>query len=318
MALRGTLTHWKTRLLADQLGISPAHALGLLEALWHVTAEDAPSGNIGRLSNKAIVMQMFTDFDPDRLIGAFIASGHLDVHPVHRLLIHDWHVHADYNTKRKVERRGEAMHTARGDVAPVTKRDASSRVITQHESIPEPEPEPEPEPLNPSANSSEKTEINGGLSFSSSTDKPSKSKSPRKRKSAKPKRENPPDPRHTPIRKAWERHFEEQVKSPPPKWNGYEAKALSRFLDDNQKLKVEDFETILANRARSPGITQAVRLSSWINRTALCWLHGPANDFGRPITGDQATRKPVQKISEIDHKAGVVLDPSTQSVGRFR
>ena len=39
MALRGTLTHWKTRLLANELGVSPAHALGLLEALWHVTAE---------------------------------------------------------------------------------------------------------------------------------------------------------------------------------------------------------------------------------------------------------------------------------------
>lgn len=81
MALRGTLTHWKTRVLADQLGISPAHALGLLEALWHVTAEDAPSGNIGRLSNMAITMQMFTDIDADRLIHALIKSGHLDRTP---------------------------------------------------------------------------------------------------------------------------------------------------------------------------------------------------------------------------------------------
>jgi hypothetical protein len=148
-------------------------------------------------------------------------------------------------------------------------------------------------------------------------DKPVQATSPRKRKSGKAEPEKPPDPRHTPIRKAWERHFEEQVKRQPPKWNGYEAKALSRFLDDNPMFKVEDFETILANRVRSPGITHAVRLSSWINRTALCWLHGPANDFGRPITGDQATRKPPQKISEIDHAASFGLEPG-QIVGRLR
>lgn len=130
MALHGTLTHWKTRVLAAQLEISPAHALGLLEALWHVTSEDAPSGNIGRLPNKAIAMQMFTNIDPDRLIAAMLASGHLDPHPVHRLIVHDWHVHADYNTKRKVNRRGALMHTANGDVQPITINDASSPVTT--------------------------------------------------------------------------------------------------------------------------------------------------------------------------------------------
>ena len=122
MALRGTLTHWKTRLLANELGVSSAHALGLLEALWHVTAEDAPSGNIGRLPNKAIVMQMFTDIEPDRLVRAMITSGHLDEHPNHRLIVHDWDQHADYNTKRKVLRRNSQMHTLGGDVTPIVKR----------------------------------------------------------------------------------------------------------------------------------------------------------------------------------------------------
>jgi len=106
MALRGTLTHWKTRLLADRLGISPAHALGLLEALWHATAEDAPAGNIGRLSNKAIVMQMFaTTIEPDTLIAAFVASGHVDEHPIHRLIVHHWSHHADNHIHAWLARR---------------------------------------------------------------------------------------------------------------------------------------------------------------------------------------------------------------------
>lgn len=125
MALRGTLTHWKTRLLAHELSITAAHALGLLEALWHTTAEDAPSGNIGRLSNSAIAMQMFTDINPDRLIAAFIASRHLDEDEQHRLIVHDWDKHADYNTKRKVARRNESIHTKCGDVQPSVRRDAS-------------------------------------------------------------------------------------------------------------------------------------------------------------------------------------------------
>ncbi len=134
MALRGTLTHWKTRTLAAELSIQPCFALGLLEALWHTTAELAPAGNIGRLPNRAIAMEMFYEGDADKLIEALIISGHVDKNEQHRLVIHDWLQHADYNTKRKVERRGESM----------VGHDASSPVITPHKSIPVPEPVPEP------------------------------------------------------------------------------------------------------------------------------------------------------------------------------
>jgi len=136
MALRGTLTHWKTRLLAKELGMMPCQALGILEALWHVTAELAPAGNIGRLPNMAIAMEMFYEGDPDKLIGALVMSGHLDQDAEHRLLIHDWSQHVDYNTRRKLERNNASLI---GD-------NASRRVMTPHKSIPEPEPVPEPEP----------------------------------------------------------------------------------------------------------------------------------------------------------------------------
>lgn len=174
MALRGTLTHWKTRLLAQELSVSAAHALGLLEALWHTTSEDAPSGNVGRLSNSAIAMQMFTDIDPDRLIAALIKSKHLDEHGVHRLIVHDWDKHADYNTKRKVSRRHDPIYTLAGDVIPKVKDDRPATTddasTTSHDEsmsghdglmvdddassrpYPGPDPDPGPDPeLKPSA-----------------------------------------------------------------------------------------------------------------------------------------------------------------------
>lgn len=105
MALRGTLTHWKTRILAAELQIDPSHALGLLEALWHVTAEDAPPGDIGRLSNEAIAMQMFCRFDPNALIEAMLKSRHLEyINGV--LVVHHWSEHSDDSVDNKLARNG--------------------------------------------------------------------------------------------------------------------------------------------------------------------------------------------------------------------
>jgi hypothetical protein len=137
MALRGTLTHWKTRLLAKELQMMPCQALGILEALWHTVAELAPAGNIGRLPNQAIAMEMFYEGDADALIAALITSRHLEEHPEHRLIVHDWSQHSDHNTKRKVERRGGSMIA----------NDGSPQVMTRHKSIPVPVPEPVPVPV---------------------------------------------------------------------------------------------------------------------------------------------------------------------------
>lgn len=95
MALRGTLTHRKTRRLARILGIPVPCALGILEALWHVTAEQQPDGGIGRIENRDIAEEMFYDEDPEFLVNALIESGWLDTHETCRLIVHDWHEHAD-------------------------------------------------------------------------------------------------------------------------------------------------------------------------------------------------------------------------------
>lgn len=95
MALRGILTHRKTRKLARALGICPAFAVGLLEAMWHVTAEQQVDGGIGRMANQDIADEMFYDGDADALIEALIACGWLEPMKHCRLYVHDWHEHAD-------------------------------------------------------------------------------------------------------------------------------------------------------------------------------------------------------------------------------
>ena len=104
MALRGTLTHRKTRKLATLLDIEVPCALGMVEALWHVTAEQAPAGNIGKLSNQDIAMEMFYTKDANSLIEAFVEAGWIDANDTHRLVTHDWSVFADDATDLRVAR----------------------------------------------------------------------------------------------------------------------------------------------------------------------------------------------------------------------
>lgn len=166
MALRGTLTHRKTRRLAQVLGISWCFALGIQESLWHVTAEQAPTGAIGRLSNNDIAMEMFYDGDPDALVRALISSELLEEHAEVRLVVHDWHVHSDDATDNKLARshqryangmlpRMRRLSKKERDTAYTHFGEMCGVVATQEHAVrteshgappPEPVPEPEPEP----------------------------------------------------------------------------------------------------------------------------------------------------------------------------
>lgn len=95
MAKRGALTHRKTRRLAIILGIEVPCALGLREALWHVTAEQARTGNIGRMSDQAIADEMFYTGDAETLIEALIKAEVIDRDGTHRLITHGWSEHSD-------------------------------------------------------------------------------------------------------------------------------------------------------------------------------------------------------------------------------
>jgi hypothetical protein len=211
-------------MLATELGMMPCQALGVLEALWHTTAELAPSGNIGRLPNQAIAMEMFYEGDAEVLVAALIKSRHLEEHPEYRLIVHDWTQHVDHNTKRKVERRGQSMIA----------NDGSSQVMTRHKSIPVPEPVPEPVPV------------------------PVPVK--KEQKPSRDKREG--DPRHSEFKAEIERYANQ--KGVLFVWDASEAKQLDLLLKSAPQLKLEGFQRCLLHRARSPGTPHGERPRAWL------------------------------------------------------
>lgn len=78
-----------------------AEALGILEALCnHLAPRSAPQGNIGKLTDDEIAAGCYTTRDATLVVRALTHSGWLDAHPKHRLVIHDWHEHADELVKK--------------------------------------------------------------------------------------------------------------------------------------------------------------------------------------------------------------------------
>lgn len=132
---RGTPEHPKVKRLARLLGISRATAVGILEILWHTTAEYALAGDIGRLSDAEIAEAVFWEGKPKALVDALSEARLIDRHPVHRLVIHDWPDHIDRTAKQRAVDRGIAL--IQNLAEPVRNLEPGSRP-------PEPEPEPEP------------------------------------------------------------------------------------------------------------------------------------------------------------------------------
>lgn len=109
---RGTLRHMKTKRLARELGVPVMVVAGLLEALWHFTAEQAIRGDIGRWRDEEIADEIgwtetakhFPDAPP--LIATLVACEFLDRNDTYRLLIHDWPSHADQSVQKTLKNRG--------------------------------------------------------------------------------------------------------------------------------------------------------------------------------------------------------------------
>ena len=100
---RGTPDHPKTRLLAAKLKLKRFQAVGVLESIWHFTAQYAKRGDIGKWSDEEIASAIEWDGDPSELIAALVAARLLDEDPTHRLLVHDWETHADQTVIRSDE-----------------------------------------------------------------------------------------------------------------------------------------------------------------------------------------------------------------------
>lgn len=105
---QGTLHHRKIKRLMRALRIERLVAVGILESLWNVTA-DSPhtrQGNIGCLSDEDIAEDIAWQDAPERLVAALCETGWLDKSPEHRLVIHDWHIHAPNWVKGLLKRAG--------------------------------------------------------------------------------------------------------------------------------------------------------------------------------------------------------------------
>jgi hypothetical protein len=94
----------KMKSLSRHLNLDQWAAVGILESLWHLTAREAPQGDVGKLSNADIAAFMEWRGDPDALIQGLVNSRWLDVSDTYRLVVHDWHEHADEAVKKKLDR----------------------------------------------------------------------------------------------------------------------------------------------------------------------------------------------------------------------
>ena len=128
------MQHTKLKRLVRALKVPQYAAVGILESLWHLTAREAPEGNIGKLSNEDIAAWIDWECDSDDLIAALVTAGWIDHDTDNRLVIHDWHEHADDATKLAMKRKA------------ATRSECVGQVPTENNKTPLPEPLPEPVP----------------------------------------------------------------------------------------------------------------------------------------------------------------------------
>lgn len=103
----------KMKRVCRVLDIPAYQAVGILELLWHLTAREAPRGNIGKLSNEDIALALDYRGDEGKLIDALVRTGWLDESAEHRLVVHDWHEHADEAVKKRLTRSGQSFVSTR-------------------------------------------------------------------------------------------------------------------------------------------------------------------------------------------------------------
>jgi len=103
---RGTPRHPKAVRLQHLLGISRPTVVGLLELLYHFTAEFAPQGNIGKFTDEDIALGCDAPCAASVFVEQLVVTGWLDRDPEHRLLVHDWPEHMDNGIRMLLRKRG--------------------------------------------------------------------------------------------------------------------------------------------------------------------------------------------------------------------
>ena len=147
---RQALDHTKMDLLMRRLNLPRYAAVGIMESLWHLTAKEAPRGDIGKLSNERIAIGIGwrgaanrgASQEADKLVCALVEARWIDVDDQWRLVIHDWPEHADDSVKKYIKR-NELTWAVSRHVA--TSRDMERLPVPLP--VPEPLPAPAPAPV---------------------------------------------------------------------------------------------------------------------------------------------------------------------------
>lgn len=105
----GTPDTMKFRKLQTKLGESRRGTVGLLELLWIEVQKNCPDGGIGRFPDDEIAIMCDWAGEPERLVTALVDSGWLDPNPVHRLVVHDWDLHAPNYIKGNLAKHGKSF-----------------------------------------------------------------------------------------------------------------------------------------------------------------------------------------------------------------
>jgi hypothetical protein len=100
---RGAPDNPKLKRLAAILQRPRYQIVGIMESIWHFCAYYAKRGDIGKWSNAEIAAAIEWDGDAEMLVNALIDTRLLDENNEFRLLVHDWHEHADQTIQRSEE-----------------------------------------------------------------------------------------------------------------------------------------------------------------------------------------------------------------------
>jgi hypothetical protein len=167
---RGGPDHPKTLMLADILGVPKYAAVGLLEMLFHFTAQYAPEGDIGRYSDKRIATGMAWRGKPAKLLAALASSGWIDRMPTtspefattslefattssgQRWVVHGWSEHCDRSVLQRLHREGksplQSNHAVGWKVCTISEAELPvseaelAPALARASALPVPDPEP--------------------------------------------------------------------------------------------------------------------------------------------------------------------------------
>jgi hypothetical protein len=157
---REAIGHTKMKRLCRRLNVPLWQAVRLLESIWLLTGREVPRGDIGKLTDEDIALAIDYRGDESELIEALVSSGWIDRDATDRLIVHDWHVHADDAVHMRLAR--ARLYFVGGYAPKLTRLSQNERgalnkfytrqahgvrtASTLRSAPPEPEPEPEPEP----------------------------------------------------------------------------------------------------------------------------------------------------------------------------